>query len=86
VNLANRTSTTYSGLDQIAGLEPAEPFVTASEAGEFLELHPTTIQRLARRGLLPAHPVAGKKRKHWRFLRSELGAWLRSRSFERDSL
>jgi excisionase family DNA binding protein len=84
MNLADRNSSVYPRLDPIAGLEPTEPFVTASEAGNFLELHPTTVQRLARQGLLPAHPVAGRKRKHWRFLRSELGAWLRARSCEGD--
>jgi excisionase family DNA binding protein len=57
-----------------------EVFVTASEAGAFLELHPATVQKMARLGLIPAHPVAGRKRKHWRFLRSELAAWLRARN------
>jgi excisionase family DNA binding protein len=80
---SNRTPVSH----QMAALGDTEVFVTASEAGDFLELHPTTVQRLARQGLLPAHPVAGRKRKHWRFLRSELGAWLRARNCERaDSL
>jgi hypothetical protein len=56
-----------------------EPFVNAAEAGKFLRLHPVTIQRLARKGVLPGHPVNGNARKHWRFLLSELGAWLRER-------
>ncbi len=60
-----------------------EVFVNASEAGAFLGLHPATVQRLARQGLIPAHPIAGRKRRHWRFLRSELGEWLRGRSCER---
>lgn len=61
-------------------LGSVEVFVNASEAGDFLELHPATVQRFAREGLIPAHPVAGGKRKHWRFLRSELAEWLRSRT------
>ena len=61
----------------------AEVFVNASEAGEFLELHPATVQRFAREGLIPAHPVAGGKRRHWRFLRSELAEWLRTRGHYR---
>jgi hypothetical protein len=32
--------------------------------------------------VIPAHPVAGRKRRHWRFLRSELAEWLRSRGQE----
>jgi hypothetical protein len=32
--------------------------------------------------LIPAHPVAGGRRKHWRFLRSELAEWLRARTGE----
>ena len=64
-----------------------EVFVTASEAGDFLELHPATVQRFAREGLIPAHPIAGRRRRHWRFLRSELAEWLRARRNERsDSL
>jgi excisionase family DNA binding protein len=61
----------------------AEVFVNASEAGDYLELHPATVQRFAREGVIPAHPVAGRKRRHWRFLRSELAEWLRSKGQER---
>jgi excisionase family DNA binding protein len=63
-------------------LGSAEVFVNASEAGDFLELHPATVQRFAREGLIPAHPVAGRRRRHWRFLRSELAEWLRNRGYE----
>lgn len=62
-----------------------EAFVTASEAGDFLELHPATVQRFAREGLIPAHPIAGRKRRHWRFLRSELAEWLRARRTQRGN-
>jgi excisionase family DNA binding protein len=64
-----------------------EVFLTASEAGDFLKLHPATVQRLARQGMIPAHPLAGRKRRHWRFLRSELSDWLRGRNLgEENSL
>ncbi len=63
-------------------LGATEVFVTACEAGDFLELHPATVQKFAREGVIPAHPVAGRKRRHWRFLRSELAEWLRSRGSE----
>ena len=64
-------------------LGSTEAFVNAFEAGDFLELHPATVQRFAREGLIPAHPVAGSRRRHWRFLRSELAEWLRTRGYER---
>jgi hypothetical protein len=57
-----------------------EPFVDAAGAGEFLKLHPATVQRLAREGTLPGHPVTRGKRKKWRFLLSELKNWLSSES------
>jgi Helix-turn-helix domain len=57
-----------------------ELFVDARTAGKFLSLHPATIQRLARQGVLPAHPVNGRARKQWRFLLSELQDWLRART------
>ncbi|MHB1959512.1 MAG: helix-turn-helix domain-containing protein [Acidobacteriaceae bacterium] len=46
----------------------------------FVGMHPKTLERLARKGTVPGHPVGeGNKRKRWRFLISELDAWLRAR-------
>jgi predicted DNA-binding transcriptional regulator AlpA len=56
-----------------------ERFVDARAAGEFLGLHAITVQRLARKGALPSHPVSAGAKVRWRFLLSELGEWLRSR-------
>jgi excisionase family DNA binding protein len=56
-----------------------EPFVSAREASQFVRLHPVTVQRLARDGTLPGHPVGDGQRRRWRFLLSELGAWLQAR-------
>jgi hypothetical protein len=53
--------------------------VDAVVAGNFLDLHPVTIQRMARSGTLPGHPVCRGKRIVWRFLLSELAAWLKAR-------
>jgi hypothetical protein len=64
----------------IASSMALEPFVDAAGAGEFLRLHPATVQRLAREGTLPGHPVTRGKRKKWRFLLSELKDWLSSNS------
>ncbi len=59
-----------------------EPFVDANAAGTYLKLHPVTVQRFARNGSLPAHPLQKGSRKHWRFLLSELGDWLKGRTGE----
>jgi excisionase family DNA binding protein len=64
----------------IASSMALEPFVDAAGAGEFLKLHPATVQRLAREGTLPGHPVTQGKRRKWRFLLSELKEWLSSES------
>jgi excisionase family DNA binding protein len=53
----------------------------SAEAGEFLQLHPKTVEKMARAGELPAHPIGSGKRVRWRFFRSELLDWLRSRVF-----
>ncbi len=73
--MQNSTSSSISSL---------EPFVNALEAGTFVKLHPATVQRLAREGVLPGHPVGNGARKHWRFLLSELRVWLASRSNQGD--
>ena len=59
-----------------------EPFVDAHAAGTYLKLHPVTVQRFARNGSLPAHPIQQGSRKHWRFLLSELRDWLKGRTGE----
>jgi excisionase family DNA binding protein len=50
-----------------------EPLLNDADAAQFLGgLHPKTIQRMARRGELPAYRVG----KYWRYRASELSAWL----------
>jgi excisionase family DNA binding protein len=56
-----------------------EPYVSSDEAAEFLKLNPRTVQRLAREGAIPAHPFGERSRKTWRFLLSELDAWMRAK-------
>jgi hypothetical protein len=56
-----------------------EPFVDAVVAGGYLGLHPETVRRKARKGILPGHPLGEGKRKKWRFLLSELDTWLRGK-------
>jgi excisionase family DNA binding protein len=58
-----------------------EPYVTAEEAAEFLKITPRRVKEMARAGTIPAHPVdPNAERKEWRFLLSELSAWMRDNS------
>lgn len=59
-------------------LEP-EYYVCSEEAARFLKLNLRTIQRLAREGAIPAHPFGEGSRKSWRFLLSELDAWMKAK-------
>jgi excisionase family DNA binding protein len=53
--------------------------LTTREAAAYVGLHPKTVERMARAGDIPAHPVSGVRRKTWRFYPSELDLWLRTR-------
>lgn len=59
--------------------------MTPAAAAAFLGLDVKTITRWARQGYLPAHPLGEGKRKFWRFLPSELSAWLNAKSNKRDN-
>jgi len=49
------------------------------EAAGYVGLHPKTVERIARMGEIPAHPVCGTRRKTWKYYPSELDAWLRAK-------
>lgn len=51
-----------------------EPFVDAEKAGHFLSIRPRRAVELARKGILPAHPLGDGLRRVWRFRLSELAA------------
>ena len=52
-----------------------EPLLSDAEAAQFLGgLHPKTVQRMARRGELPAYRIG----RYWKYRLSELDDWLRS--------
>jgi len=54
-----------------------EPLLNDVEAATFLGgLHPKTVQKMARRGQLPAYRIG----RYWRFRASELDEWLRVQS------
>jgi len=54
--------------------------LTPAGAAQYLGLDAKTITRWARQGYLPAHPLGEGKRKFWRFLVSELSAWLNDKT------
>lgn len=59
---------------------PLEPYVDAAAAAQFVGMHPKTLERLARKGVVPGYPIGeGNRRRRWRFLVSELDIWLRAR-------
>lgn len=58
------------------GVEVCERFVDADEAAQFLSITRRRVLDLARRGMLPAHPIGPGPRRVWRFRRSELAAAL----------
>jgi excisionase family DNA binding protein len=53
-----------------------EPLWSDVEAADFLQIHPKTLQRMARRAEIPAYRLG----RYWRFRGSELDAWLRSQA------
>jgi excisionase family DNA binding protein len=51
-----------------------EPLLNDAQAAAFLGgLHPKTVQRMARRGEIPAYRIG----RYYRYRASELDAWLR---------
>ena len=61
---------------------PSERFVDAVSAASVLGINPKTLQRWSRQGILPAHPIGEGRRRYWRYLTSELDAWLRERTIQ----
>jgi len=51
-----------------------EPVLNSEEAAALLQIHPKTLQRMARQGRVPAFRIGDL----WRFRASELDEWLRS--------
>jgi excisionase family DNA binding protein len=49
------------------------------EAAAYAGLHRKTVERMARCGEIPAHPVSGVRRKTWKYYPSELDEWIRAR-------
>jgi excisionase family DNA binding protein len=49
-----------------------EPYVGPDEAANFLGITRLKVIRMARAGLLPAHPMGSGKRRQWRYKLSQL--------------
>lgn len=62
-----------------------EYFVDASVAAEYLHCSRKHVLRLSRLGLIPAHPISFGQRVTWRYLLSELRAWVLGNSVSRPS-
>ena len=56
-----------------------EPLVDEHAVAEFLQVRPRRVIELARKGVIPSHPI-GCARKTWRFRISEVDACFRSRT------
>jgi excisionase family DNA binding protein len=52
--------------------EQFEPLLSDEQVGQLLGLHPKTVQRLARKGELPAVRIG----RYWRYRASELNRWI----------
>jgi hypothetical protein len=59
-----------------------EPFVDAAKAAEFASMRRRRLLELARRGLIPAHPIGDGQRRVWLFRLSEIASSLATRTIE----
>ncbi len=59
----------------LEGSATFEPVLNTDEAAALLQIHPKTLQRMARQGRVPAFRIGDL----WRFRASALDEWLRSR-------
>lgn len=59
-----------------------EPFVDAEKAAEFASMRRRRLLELARRGLIPAHPIGDGQRRQWLFRLSEIASALAVRAIE----
>ena len=63
----------------LASVPPIEHFVDADEVALFLKIDRRTVLRFVREGKIRAHPLdPTATKKDWRFLLSEVDAWMRS--------
>jgi hypothetical protein len=63
-------------MERFNGVAVQEPFVDAERAAAFLSMRRKTLLDLARKGVLPGHPIGAGARKMWKFRISELERWI----------
>jgi excisionase family DNA binding protein len=63
-------------MDSTANPMAFESFIGPGEAAHFLSCTPRHLLRMARAMEIPAHPLRRGSRNQWRFLRSELSAYM----------
>ena len=56
-----------------------ESYVDAKDGAAFLRIHSKTLMQLAREGIIPAYSISEGRRRHWRFLISELDKWMKTK-------
>ena len=71
-----RTSQVRDSLIPSVSAPLHEYFVDASVAADYLHCSRKHILRLSRHGIIPAHPISFGRRVTWRYLLSELRAWV----------
>jgi excisionase family DNA binding protein len=59
------------------------PWMTAMEAAAHLRVAHRTVLLWAKTGRIPAHRLSGTQRRTWRFLATELDAFIRGEKMER---
>jgi hypothetical protein len=82
VDALGQSSQTASTKAGASALKTPEPFVDAEQAGSFLSLRPRRVLELARKGMIPAHPLGEGLRKVWRFRLSELASAVCARGID----
>ena len=56
----------------MTGTQAFEPLLNSMQAAALLQVHPKTLQKMAREGKVPSRRIGDL----WRFRASELDAWL----------
>jgi excisionase family DNA binding protein len=73
-NRKDSSDQAQNGAPKSPDSERFEPLLGSIEAAKLLQIHPKTLQKMARAGTVPAHLICGL----WRFRASELDRWLKA--------
>lgn len=70
-NLFSQNDDVPAGKKPVSGASGCERLLDSAEAAQLLRIHPKTLQRMARKGQIPAMQIG----KLWRFSGSALLLW-----------